>query len=1467
MTDAHMPDSESMTPVKRALLEIRDLRARLAAAEAARVEPIAIVGMGLRFPGGANDAASFARLLWNGVDTIAEIPGERWSLDALYAADADEPGKMITRRGAFIDHVDQFDADFFGISPREAASMDPQQRILLEVAWEALEDAGLAPSRLTGSNGGVYLGICNSDYGRALFARPDMLDVYASTGNAYSVAAGRLSYFLGWHGPSMAVDTACSSSLVALHLACQALRLRECNLALAGGINLVLTPDMNICFSKARMMAPDGRCKTFDAAADGYVRGEGCAIVALRRLSDALADDDRILAVVRGSAVNQDGRSGGLTAPNGPAQEAVIRAALAAANLPPAAIGYVETHGTGTPLGDPIEVGALGAVFSAERDPGRPLMIGSVKTNIGHLEAAAGIAGVIKVVLALQRGEIPPHLHLESGNPLIDWAHLPITVPVTKVPWSSDNGRLVAGVSSFGFSGCNAHAILEQAAGRDQPVSTGDDRPMHLLALSARNAKSLGELAQRYQATLTEGADAADICYTANAGRSHFGTRLSVAGATKAELQRGLQAFVDATPHESVATGWHDGAMRPQVAFLFTGQGAQYAQMGLRLRATSPTFRAALDQCAAGLAPYMDRGLLELLHEAREATPVDRTLYAQPATFAIEYALAALWRSWGIEPAAVIGHSLGEYAAACVAGIIPLGDALRLVAERGRLTETLARDGTMAAVFAKQAIVEAEVRCSDGALTVAAYNGPEHFVVSGTRDAVSAMVARMSAAGIRVRPLRVSYAAHSRLIDPVAPAFRQILETVRFQPNRIALISNVTGALAGAEEIGNADYWITHMREPVRFAESIATLAAQGITHCIEVGPHPVLLGMAAECLPGSDMEWLPSLRRDRPEWPDLIESLQRLYVGGAEIDWNGFDRGYLRRRVALPSYPFHRRRHWIDIAGDTQRPIATAQTRWALINAALSRQADQGPLDLNASTYPAKWACLERLTLGHAIRTLRDVGLFRHPGESRTLQQVLQEAEIGDVYRRLVQRWLDGLVVSGVLRKDAEVYVADTPLPDPGLSALWSETEHALADNQPLLAYLRQCGELLSDVLCGRESPLETLFPQASFELAEDLYQRSTAMRYMNGLVAAALGSLAETVPAGRPLRLLEVGAGTGGTSSAALAVLPADRTRYVFSDVSDVFLDRARERFGQYAFASYMRFDMDRDTAEQGFLPASFDVVVSANAVHASADLPKALDRLRDLLAPGGLLILLESTTHLAWFDMTTGLMDGWQHFTDDLRGDHPLLAATRWIEVLRDVGFVAAEAWPRADSAATHLGQHVVIARAPGDLSNKAGEAEIPGYTDSRIQPLVAHDTEATDRLRTSIIEALPTERHDLICDFVRDQVMRILRRDENEPPARNDRLMDLGLDSLMAVRLRDQLGKRLGLGSHLSATLMFDHPTIDALASYLCERLAPADEIGSATPTAEVHENWTPIDVATVSGMSDAEIEARLAQRLG
>ncbi|MGB5712418.1 MAG: type I polyketide synthase, partial [Waterburya sp.] len=645
--------------------------------ESAKTEPIAIVGMGCRFPGGANNPEAFWQLLQNGVDAISEVPGDRWDIDAYYDPNPDTPGKTYARYGGFVAGLDEFDSQFFNISPKEAASLDPQQRLLLEVSWEALENAGVASDRLAGSPTGVFVGICSNDYSQRLLSRdPAEIDAYIGTGNCHSVASGRLSYLLGLNGPSLAVDTACSSSLVAVHLAIASLRNGECNLALAGGVNQLLAPEVTINFSKARMLSRHGRCKTFDADADGYIRAEGCGVIVLKRQSDALKDGDNILALIRGSAINHDGRSSGLTVPNGPSQQAVIRQALANAKVKPEDISYIEAHGTGTSLGDPIEVGALGGVFGKNRTAEKSLKIGSVKTNIGHLEGAAGIAGLIKVVLSLQHQTIPPHLHFKQPSSFIDWDKLPIEVPTEKKAWSTDGKQRLAGVSSFGFSGTNAHIVIEEAP-PPEAVAAEVERSAHLLTLTAKTPTALEQLAQRYQDYLTAhpNADLAGICFTSNYGRSQFDHRLSIVANSTTVARNGLANYLAGRATPGVFANRVQNTNRLKVAFLFTGQGSHYVGMGQELYQTSPLFRQTLDRCAEILRPELDQPLLEILYPAISQNghfALHQTAYTQPALFALEYALAQLWLSWGVRPTVVMGHSLGEYVAACIAGVFSL---------------------------------------------------------------------------------------------------------------------------------------------------------------------------------------------------------------------------------------------------------------------------------------------------------------------------------------------------------------------------------------------------------------------------------------------------------------------------------------------------------------------------------------------------------------------------------------------------------------------------------------------------------------------------------------------------------------------------------------------------------------------------------------------------------------------------
>ena len=845
---------------------------------------IAIIGMGCRFPG-ANDPEQFWQLLKNGKDAISKC--DRWEGDW----------------GGFIDDVDKFDPQFFGITPREAQSIDPQQRLLLEVSWSALENAGVADRSLAGSNTGVFVGISSSDYSQLRLRYGAEIDAYLGTGNAHSIAANRLSYLWDLKGPSMAVDTACSSSLVAIHLASQSLKTGECDRAIAGGVNLMLSPELTQTFKLAGMMAQDGRCKTFDADADGYVRGEGCGVVILKRLSDARQDGDRILAVIKGSALVQDGRSNGLTAPNGLSQQAVIRQALANANISSDLVSYVESHGTGTSLGDPIEVNSLKVVLGEER--AESCYLGSLKTNIGHLEAAAGIAGLIKAVLCLQHEAIPANLHFKRLNPLIDLSNTKIEIPQQLQPWNSETKY--AGVSSFGFGGTNAHVILTEAE-RGQVEKEIVERSLHLFTLSAKSEPALKDLVSSYQNYLADRPEAnlADICYTASAGRTHFNYRMAIAVESVAQLREKLANFAEGSAKEIIYNEVASNSDR--IAFLFTGQGSQYANMGDRLYQTQPVFKAAVDRCAELLEPYLDRSLLEILHSS---SLIDRTIYTQPAIFVLEYALAQMWLDWGIKPSALIGHSIGEYVAATVAGVFDLADALKLIATRGKLMQGLSQPGEMYAVFTDEATVESTIK-SFSQVAIAAINGSESVVISGEKIAVREVVSKLEVRGIKSKQLKVSHAFHSPLMNPMLEEFRAVAESVQYHTPQLKLISNVMGI--ATEEIATAEYWVNHVVAPVRFADGIKTLYSE-CNIFLEIGSKPILIGMARSGMSAKDRGkiWLPSLRPRKKDWQQVLQSLGSLYVRGVNIDWQSFARGYSQQKLALPTYPFQRQSYWLS--------------------------------------------------------------------------------------------------------------------------------------------------------------------------------------------------------------------------------------------------------------------------------------------------------------------------------------------------------------------------------------------------------------------------------------------------------------------------------------------------------------------------------------------------------------------------
>jgi acyl transferase domain-containing protein/NADPH:quinone reductase-like Zn-dependent oxidoreductase/ubiquinone/menaquinone biosynthesis C-methylase UbiE/acyl carrier protein len=1596
-------NTTELSPLKRALLAIEELQAELDTFQKKRHEPIAIIGIGCRIPGGANDPEQFWQLLHEGRSGVREIPSDRWDADAYYDPNPDAPGKIATRFGGFMDQVDCFEPQFFEIAPREALTMDPQQRLLLEVSWEALEHAGQSPVRLGHTRTGIYIGVSSSDYSQLLLEAGNsaLVDMYFASGTAHSIASGRLSYVLGLQGPSISVDTGCSSSLVTIHMACQGLRNGECRLALAGGVNVILSPEIFSALSRARMLAADGACKTFDAAADGFVRGEGCGIVVLKRLQDAVADGDRVLALIRGSAVNQDGPSSGLTAPNGPSQESVIQDALANAAVSSQDVSYVEAHGTGTSLGDPIEVQALGAVFGPGREAVTPLLIGSLKTNVGHLEAAAGVSGLIKVVLSLQHREIPQHLHFEQPSPHIPWDRLPVRVTSEREPWAPLHGKRIAGVSSFGFSGTNAHVVLEEAP-IVPPKTSSNERPLHLLTLSARTEPALSTLVELYtqRMEVEEEVVVADLCHTANVGRAHLAHRLALTGADVEAMTERLQESRSGKPSPGIVGGYCEAADRPKIAFLFTGQGSQYVGMGRCLYETSPTFARALNRCDAAMRNYLSRSLLDVLYPADgTSSPLDETQFTQPALFAIEYALSELWRSWGVQPTFVLGHSVGEYVAACVAGVFSVEDGLALIAERARLMQAQASGGRMAAVMAPLAIVQEALNPLAARVSIAALNGPRQTVISGPGEDVKALLAQFSAAGIAFSELAVSHAFHSPLMDPVLEPFEQAAAKVSFGAPHLRLVSNLTGQVTSTAQIAQPAYWRRHIRETVQYSASMQTLADAGCTAFLEIGPNPVLLGLGRRCVDPEGALWLASLRSGQDDWAEMLASLSQLYVHGMDIDWVGFDRDYPRRKMSLPTYPFQRERYFVDrkikpaerrVTAHALHPLAerfidspslkdivfetslsvashrfvndhrvfgriifpatgylesvraaarlglgggnwgvenmaigealalddtetkrlqvvlshtgdraahfqvfsagtgagSPESSWRLHASgslrsvedsddpiyidfeALKRDADEIGAESFYSDYERRgldfgarfrgvkqvWrhagkalglieapvalagepveyglhpalldACLQvvagavrgasedqtegalfmplgvesfqlfapaegklwsvvtvdvpaeghgetikaqiqvtdehgrliaelrgmsfkradRTTLERSTRrsihhwlyeigweplgeeTLdgvsaplpqfaglveslhNDLGLFTQASGLDRFEQLrprldavcsayiarafseagsnpvvgvefapedlANEFRIIPAHRRLFGRFLE------ILAEDKVLDLADDrarwlrPLPTSDIAATMDELGKSFPEFDAILAMTARCGARLSAVLTGQTEPLHLLFPAGDLTTAEKLYQHSPSARTLNPLVREAIQAAVSEWPAGRPIRILEVGAGTGGTTSHVVPVLPSSRAQYLFTDLSPFFLARAKAKFADFENVSFQLLDLENDLSAQGLRPNSFDIIIASNVVHATADVTRTLASIRRLLAPGGWLLMLEVTRPQRWFDVTFGLTDGWWRFRDhDLRTRYPLLSRAEWKRLLLKTGF---------------------------------------------------------------------------------------------------------------------------------------------------------------------------------------------------
>jgi len=902
------------------------------------VEPISLIGIGCWLPGGITSSSDLLQALRQGKDLITEIPSDRWNVDAYYDPDPLAPGKTYVRKGGFVEGIDRFDAGFFNISSAEAARMDPQQRMVLQTVWHALEDAGQPAEELLQSNTGVFLAMMNTNgYSQLKGAYEGALGItaYDAMGDAMSITAGRISHFLGLEGPCLTLDTACSSSLVALHLARQSILAGDCDMAIVAGVNAILHPGIHVAFSKVGLMSRAGRCATFDASADGYIRGEGCMAVVIRRQSQAIARGDRIIASIVGTAVNQDGRTPAVTAPNGRSQEKVIRSALARVGVSPSEVGYLEAHGTGTPVGDPIEMSAIVNVYGPGRTEETPLYVGSVKSNFGHIEAGAGLLGLAKAALSLQTEEIFPSLHFKQLNPNIDLGRAPVRVPTQRIQWQRQSKPRFAGVNSFGYSGTNAHAILQEAprAAEQIPEESASgsfiEREGGVVMLSAKSAAALDDLADQYINWLDQASAVPlrDISFSSALGRTQLNHRLAVTGVSPEEIKQKLASWREGRTPRGLVTGQVVGRVRAKLVFMFTGQGAQYPQMGREFYETEPRFAAAIQRVAAAMDEDLGAPLLEVLFGENSAEYLANTRYVQPALFAIEYALADLLRYWGLEPDFVIGHSIGELVAATVSGMLDMEEAARFVVARGRLMGELPPGGKMLAIGASIEQVQKWVQGREAEVSIATVNGPRAVVVSGTADAVAVVGELAQAAGRQVKELEVSHAFHSPLMDPILDDLSRAAAEMRISPARIPILSNTSGDFFG-EQVP-AEYWSKQVRGAVLFYQGMEKVLDSGARILVEIGPHPALTPAVASAFDAPDLHTIPTLKRDKKDSANILGALSALFVNGASLKLDRLFWSPVYHKVSLPLYPFRQERYWLtsngilDVAPETYMVVS----------------------------------------------------------------------------------------------------------------------------------------------------------------------------------------------------------------------------------------------------------------------------------------------------------------------------------------------------------------------------------------------------------------------------------------------------------------------------------------------------------------------------------------------------------------
>lgn len=1576
-------------------------------------DDIAIVGIGIRFPGGLNDVESFWKFLLEGKDAVVEIPPDRWKIDRYYDPEPGIPGKSIAKWGGFIDGIDQFDPQFFGISPREAPYIDPQQRLLLETAWEAMEDAGVILDLERGTNIGVYAGISHTDYQGIQGGSADRhgISPHSPTGNAHSIAANRISYCFNLTGPSIAMDTACSSALTAVHVAVEQLRSGRCDAALAGGVTVMIAPDGFIGFSQASMLSPDGRCRAFDAAANGFVRGEGAGMVLLKPLSCALADGDHVYAVIRGTSANQDGHTNGIMLPGEEAQMRLVRDACVDAGVDPSDVGYVEAHGTGTAVGDPIEAHALSRALCEDRPSDAPLPIGSVKSNLGHLETAAGIAGIVKAALVVSHGQIPPSIHFETPSPHIDFTERKLRVPTSPEPFpaNGDKPRL-AGVNSFGFGGANAHVILASPPPRTAAKApAGSDRAWPVV-LSARSEESLRASAARLADWLEAHAHGngasplvPDLVYTLGARRNHHPHRLTMTARDIDEIIAELRSHSSGEAGSASRVSFTPRPEKPpRIGFIMSGQGPQWWGMGRELMKAEPVFRQAMEECAAAMASHADFSLLEELSRDEADSQLHHTKIGQPAIFAMQVALTRLWRSWGVEPSAVTGHSVGEIAAAWAAGILSLEEAAKVVVIRAREMQDCARgEGRMLAVGLSTDEAQQLIDRHGNGVTISAFNGPRSLTLSGKPASLEPMAAELEATGVFARFVRVNHPFHHAMMQPAADAMERVLADVRPRGEKLPFFSTVTGTRCAGTEC-TAGYWARGIRQPVRFADSVAAMNDLGVDIWLEIGAHPALVVSLQECLGslGVKAPSVASARRER-EQESLVEAALELHRLGVDLDFSAMTPS--RRRLALPAYPWNKSRWWhessemkesrltpggkgllesrlpravptwvtrlderhlaylrdhrvdnrivfpaagfiemaleagtqlfegrpfvledfeirkpliipdgtsesvsLELSYDPQDRSLVIQARpessaaWS-VHAVGSLRSERVESEFEASRWSDPSSDLEEVdveenyehkrnrglpygpefrsarrlfaregrsagnvSLGEkaekragdyalhpvildgslhvfsaAARTVEERGvklklpvrfskvLFLRPpgpsvrvrasvlhcneeliegriemfdpegrpcvlvdgfravalssarragsstGEGRDLvyhvdwerrsseqspgllppvdlvelrdaaasalaavlglrgqerlEKVMREeddmaaAQIaaglratgvqpGEVFsadslrvasamRPIFARFAAALVARGALevaRGGWRPTDAFSPLADSAAEKLRGFIARFPGHTQEAGLCAANCAELPA-ILRGEKDAVQVLFAGAGTDLLEQFYGDGLFSGHWMAAIAAVVQKAASALPEGRPLRILEIGAGTGGLAAHVLPLLERGTHRYVFTDASTAFFPPAQQKLAAYPEVEYKVFDLDRDAEAQGFFAETFDLIVGTNVLHAAADLRVSLGHLHRILAPGGTLAFMDVAAPRLWTESVFGVTSGWWNFRDrDLRSEYPLLSRARWEELLREIGFAQTASVPGMHMPDGGEGQMGVLAR---------------------------------------------------------------------------------------------------------------------------------------------------------------------------